>query len=138
QVDDGEAVAHGDFLRAQNLGDGLGPPGAGLNGGVVGDDDGGAALDFSEAGDDTGGGSLPVVAVVGDEESDFEEVRVRIDERGDAFAGGEFAGLVLAFDTRGSAAVPKAGLKLLKLIDEEAHVRQASGVHGYLIFEKSA
>ena len=48
QVDDGQAVAHGDFLRAQDLGDGLRPPGAGLHGGVVGHDHGGAALDSAQ------------------------------------------------------------------------------------------
>ena len=73
QINDGRAVAHGDFLRAQNLGDGFGPPGAGFDGGVVRDDDGGAAFDFADAGDDAGGGRLAVILVVGDEQADFEE-----------------------------------------------------------------
>ena len=51
QVHDRQAIAHGDFLRAQNLGDGFRPPRARLHRGVVGHDHGGAALDAAEPGD---------------------------------------------------------------------------------------
>ncbi len=64
QVDDGHAIAHGDFLRAQNLGDGLRPPGTGLHRGIIGDDYGGAAFDESEAGDDASGWRLAVIKIV--------------------------------------------------------------------------
>ncbi len=59
QINDRHAVAHRDLLRAQNLRDRLGPPGAGFHGGVVGDDDGGAAFDLADARDDAGRGGLP-------------------------------------------------------------------------------
>jgi len=84
QIDDGQAVAHGDFLGAQNFGDGFGPPCAGFDSGVVGDDDGGALFNERKAGDDAGGGSLAVIAVVSDQQADFEEETVWIDEPGDA------------------------------------------------------
>ena len=77
QVDDRQPIAHRDFLRAQNLGDGLRPPRAGFHRGVVGDDDGGPAFDARQAGDDAGGGSLAVVAVVGDQQADFQKDRAR-------------------------------------------------------------
>ncbi len=80
QIHDGQAVAHGDLLRAQNFRDGFGPPGSGFHGGVVGDDYGGAAFDQADAGDDASGGGLAVVFIVGDEESDFEKHRARIDQ----------------------------------------------------------
>ena len=75
----GRAVAHGDFLRAQNLGDGLRPPRAGLHGGVVGHDHGGPALDRAESGDHAGGGRLALVAVVGDQQADLEKARAGVE-----------------------------------------------------------
>ncbi len=101
QVDDGHAVAHGDFLRAQNFGDGLGPPRAGFHRGVVGDDDGGPSFDFSRAGDYARGGRLAVVLVVGDQQADFEEHGAGIEEFRDALARGEFAVAMLLFDRLG-------------------------------------
>ena len=129
QVDDGQAVAHGDFLRAQNLGDGFRPPGAGLHGGVVGHDDGGAALDAGQSGDDAGGGRLAVVAVVGDQQADLEEARAGIDERGDALARGHLAGLMLALDARLAAALAEARFERLNLFDQVAHVRLCRDLH---------
>ena len=75
QIDDRHAVAHRDFLRAQNLGDGLGPPRAGLHRGVVGNDHGRAAFDLADARDHARRGRLPVVLVVGDQQADFEKTR---------------------------------------------------------------
>ena len=138
QVDDGQAVAHGDFLRAQNLGDGFRPPGAGLDGGVVGHDDGGAAFDAAEAGDDAGGGRLTVVAVVGDQQADFEEACAGVDQGGDALARGHLAGLVLTIDARLPAALAEAGFERLNLFDKVAHVRLALRRPRYFNLEKSA
>ena len=49
----GGAVAEGDFLGAEDFGDGFGPPGSCFNGGVVRYDDGGAVVDSCEAGNST-------------------------------------------------------------------------------------
>ena len=130
QIDDRHAVAHGDFLRAQNLGDGFGPPGAGFHRGVVGDDDGGAAFDFADAGDDAGGGGLAVVLVVGDEQADFEEARAGIEQVGDAFARRQFAGFVLLLDFRWAAALAESFFELVELLDEMAHVGGAGEWRG--------
>ena len=137
QVDDRQAIAHGDLLRAQNLRDGLRPPGAGLHGGVVGHNHGRPAFDPAEARDDAGGGSLPVIAVVGDEQADFQEGGTRIEQTLDALARGHLAGAVLAVDARRSATLAEAGFQVVQLLDQEAHVRLACDVHGYFKGEKS-
>ena len=122
QIDDGRAVAHGDFLRAQNLGDGLGPPGAGFDGGVVSDNDGGTTFDFADARDDAGGRRLPLVLVVSDQQSDFEETRAGIEQLRDALTCRELAGLVLALDFRNPAAPAQAIFEFVELLDQMAHV----------------
>lgn len=122
EVDDGDAVAHGDFLGAKDLGDGFGPPGSGFDGGVVGDEDGGAAFDAGESGDDAGGGGLAIVLVVGDEKTDLEEHGAGIDQPGDAFAGGELSIAMLLFDSGGSATLAKAVLQGEEFFHQGAHV----------------
>ena len=78
EIDDRDAAAHRDLLRAQHLLDRLRPPRSGLDGRVVRDDDDLAAADAADAGDDAGGRRLAVVFVVGDEEADLEKARVGI------------------------------------------------------------
>ena len=101
QVHDRQAVAHGDLLRAQDLGDRLRPPRAGLHGGVVGHDHRRPAFDAAQPGDHARRGRLPVVAVVGDQQADLEEAR----SRGRAAPAMRsravsLAGLVLLLDAR--------------------------------------
>ncbi len=138
QVHNGQAIPHGDFLRAENLGDRLGPPGAGLHGGIIGHDDRGAVFDLPQAGDDARGRRLAVVAVVGDQQANLEEKRPGIHEAGDALPGRHLAGPVLPLDARGPAAFAQTRLQFLKLPDEEAHVRLARDIHDHFNFEKSA
>ena len=78
EIDDRDAAAHRDLLRAQNLRDRLGPPRAGLHRRVVGDDDDLAPVHDADAGDDAGAGRLAVVLVVRDEQADLEEARAGI------------------------------------------------------------
>ena len=104
QINDGDAVAHCDLLRAQDLRNGFGPPCAGFHGGIVGDKDCGAAFNFTDAGDNACGGRLAFVSVVGDEQSDFKKAGAGIDETGDAFAGCQLAGAVLLLDALRAAA----------------------------------
>src|SRR5205823_6838380 len=105
QVDDRDALAHRDLLGPEHLGDGLGPPAAGLHRGVVGDHHDLAALHLAHAGDHAGARRLAVVAVVRDQESDFEPGGLRVAELLDALARGELALLVLALDALGPAAL---------------------------------
>ena len=100
QVDDRQVIAHGDLLRAQDFRDGLGPPGPGLHGGVVGHHYGGTAFDPPDAGDYAGGRRLPLIAIVGDEQADLEEGRTPIEQAPDALARGHLAGAMLAVDAR--------------------------------------
>ncbi len=55
--------------------------------------------------DYAGGRRLAVVAVVRDQQADFQEARTRVDQAGNALPRGHFAGLVLAIDTRLSTAL---------------------------------
>ena len=86
QVNDGDPLAHRDFLGADDLADGFRPPGAGLHGRIVRDHDDFASLDYAEPGDDSGGGRLTIVLVVGDEESDLEPRASRIQQLFDSLA----------------------------------------------------
>ncbi len=67
QVDDGDAAAHGDLLGPEHLLDGLGPPGARLDRGVVRHHHDLAALSPANAGHDTHARRLAFVAIVSDE-----------------------------------------------------------------------
>ena len=104
-------------------------PCAGLDGGVVGDDDGGASFDFADAGCDARGAGLSIVFVVGDEEADFGElgslINDGVEKMGDVFAAGEFAGAVLLFDFLGAAAFAGLGSEVVEGVDEMAHVSNA-------------
>ena len=104
QVDDRQAVAHGDFLRPQNLVDGFRPPRAGLHRGIVGDDHARPLFDVAEPRDHARRGSLPVVAIISYQQADFEKQRARIDQMRDAFARRQFALGVLFFDLLRAAA----------------------------------
>ena len=109
QVDDGDALPHRDFLRAQDLPDGLRPPRAGLDRGVVGDDHDFSSLHDTHAGDDPGAGRLAVILIVGDQQTELEPGRAGIEETLDPLSGRELALLVHLGDARGSAALPGAG-----------------------------
>src|SRR5206468_3582980 len=63
EVDQRQAVLLSDALRPQDLLGGGGEEGAGLDGGVVGDDHDAPAGDGADAGDDAGGGGAAPVAV---------------------------------------------------------------------------
>ena len=72
EIDDRDPLAHRNLLRAQDLGDRLGPPRAGLDGRVVRDDHHLAPLGDTDPGDDARAGCLAVVAVVRHQEAKLE------------------------------------------------------------------
>ncbi len=109
QVDDGDPLAHRDFLRAQNLPDRLGPPRAGLHGGVVRHDHDFATLDHTDAGDDAGRRGLAVVLVVRDQQTELEPRRAGIEQTLHPFSGRELPLLVHLGDARGAAAFLELG-----------------------------
>src|SRR5690606_7642629 len=115
EVDDRHPAAHRDLLRAQHLGDRLRPPGARLHRRIVSDDDDRPILYGDDSGDDARGGRLTVVTVVGDEESDLEEVRAGIAQEVDPLTRGELALRMLARDPLGTAPLTQALLELLQL-----------------------
>ena len=116
-------MAHGDLLRAQDLADGLRPPGARLHCGVIGDHHRGAAFDFPDAGDYACRRGLAFVAIIGDQQADFLEAGAGIEQAGDALACGELAGAMLFFESGWSAAGAQAFFEAMQLIDQVAHVR---------------
>ncbi len=129
QVHDGQAVAHGDFLRAQNFGDGLRPPRAGLHGGVIGHDHRRPAFDFAQTRDYAGGRRLPVVAIVSDQQAYFEKTGIPVKQRRNTFPRRHLTGAMLLFNARGAAAFANAAFQFLQLFDQVAHVRLAGDIH---------
>ena len=123
QVNDWHAVPHRDFLRAQDLGDRLGPPRARLDGGIVRDDHGGAALDLRDPGDNACGRRLPIVLVVSQQQADFKEHRPRIDQLADALARRELAFAMLLFDLLRPAAGAHPLLDVFEPFEHAPHVR---------------
>ena len=121
QVDDRDAIAHGDFLGAQDFRNRFGPPRAGLHCGIVGDDHGGASFDAADAGDDARGGSLAVIFIEGDQQSDFEEESAGVDQFGDPFARGELPFAMLLFDFLRAAAGAELVFQVLKFGDQRTH-----------------
>src|ERR1039458_5902180 len=116
QVRTRDAVAHGDFLRTQALGDGFRPPGASLHRGIARDDDRVAAFDLADAGDRAEARRLTIVLIVGQQQPDFEEGRARVEQRRNALARGHFARAMLALDLGRSAARAPAALRLLPAV----------------------
>ena len=78
---------------------------------------------------DAGGGRLAVIAVVGDQQADFEEAGTGVGEARNALARGHFAGLVLAGNARRAAALAETRFERLNLFDKVTHVRLAGDVH---------
>jgi hypothetical protein len=96
EVDAGEAILEGDFLRAQVFLHGDRIVGTTLDRGVVGDDDRLAPMDDADPRRNAGGRSLVAEHAIGGQRRQLEERRVRVDERIDALAGKQLAALVVA------------------------------------------
>jgi len=114
QIDDRDAATHREFLCAQDLGDRLGPPRPGLHGRVVRDHHALAAGDHRDSRDHTGARRLPLVLVVGDEQPDLEEMRIRVRDLRDALAGGELSLFVLSGRLVRASALTEPGLELAR------------------------
>ena len=122
EINNGQAIAHGDFLRAQNLVNGFRPPGTGLHGGVVGDDYSRASLDVSDASDNPRARSLAIIFVVGDQQPDFQKQGSRINKFRHPFTRGELAILVLPVDFGGAAAHAQLVFQIVQVPHQLAHV----------------
>ena len=130
EVEGGQMVFHRDVLRAENLLGGHGEEGAGLHGGVVGDDHRETAGDAAEATDDAGGGcSAPffVHAKCG-ERTQLKEFGSWIEEERDALARCEAPLGVLRVDGFCAAALANGGF----LLPERREEREHSGGIGLL------
>ena len=121
QIDQRQPIFHGDALGAKHLLAGHREEGAGLDGGIVGDDHDVPAGDRADAGDDAGrDGAAPFgVHVPRRPQAEFEEGEFGIDQPGDAFAGGEAVLFVLALGGLEAAALEQ-DLFLLKQIGHVA------------------
>ncbi len=88
QIDDRQPVLEGDLLRAQHLLGGQREPGAGLDGGVVGDHDHVAAMDLADADHHPGrrGAAILLIEPLGHPEAQLQEARSRIAQRLDPLA----------------------------------------------------
>ena len=115
EIDDGNAAAHRDFLRAQDLSNRLRPPRPRFHGGIIGDNHNFAPFHNANTGDDAGAGRLSVVLIVGHEEADFEKARAGVTQAADAFASGEFPLRMLMLNLFLAAALPEPILELVYL-----------------------
>ncbi len=122
-------AAHGDLLGAEDLPDRLRPPGARLDRGVVGDHHDLAPLHHTDAGDHADARRLAVVAVVGDQQADFQKERVGIEETGQPLAGRQLSVGVLALDLLRAAALTQRVLERLQLLRQAAHPRLLRRAH---------
>src|SRR5258708_6125698 len=79
QIDNGQPVAHRDFLCAKYFGYGFWPPRASFDRGVVSDDHRGPAFYFSKTSDHSRARRLALILVVSDEQTNLEKYRPMID-----------------------------------------------------------
>src|SRR5437879_13675354 len=79
EIDDRDALAHRDLLRAQDLLDRLRPPGTRLDRGVVRDDHRGPCGHAAQARDDPGSGRLALVLGVWSEQAAIETLSSGVD-----------------------------------------------------------
>ena len=91
QIDDRDPLPHRDFLGPENLGDGFGPPGTGLDRRVVRDDHDFAALDNADPGNHACPGRLAVIPVGGNQETDLEPRSAGIEKPVDPLPGRQLA-----------------------------------------------
>jgi hypothetical protein len=138
EVDDRDALAHRDLLRAEDLGDGLRPPAAGLDGGVVGHDDHLPTLHHPHARDDAGARRLAVVAVVRHEQPHLEPRRARIEQARDPLARRELALLVHLLHARLAAPLSQACGQFEVVVGGTAQARGMDGGRGGLAGRRSA
>ena len=86
QIDAGQVVLLGDFLRAQMLFHGQRIIGSALHRGVIGDDHALDARDAADACDDAGARRVVAIKAMGGELADFEKSRAGIEQGVDALA----------------------------------------------------
>src|SRR6266545_8086690 len=140
QVDDRNALPHGDLLRAQDLLDRLRPPRPGFDRRIIGHHDNRPAPNAAQARHDAGGRRLAVVLVPRDEQADFDPRSVPVEQRGDAFARRQLALIVLALDPLRAAALFQARAELLVFIAERleaAHAATCSAAHSWMYLMRS-
>jgi hypothetical protein len=121
EIHDRDAAAHRDLLRAQNFLDRFGPPGAGFNSCIVGNDYDLAPVNSNDRGHYSCCRRLPIILVVRDEQSDLEHGGVRVAEQIDALAGREFSLFVELLDLLRAARLPELPLESVHLV---AHLTQ--------------
>ena len=117
QVDNRDPVAHRHLLRAQDLGDGFGPPGAGFDRGVVGNDHRGTAFDAGQPGNHPGRGCLPVILVMGDQQTQLDKMRSRINQLSDAFARRKLAIAMLLLNFGIASAAAETVFEVEQFVD---------------------
>src|SRR2546425_3994521 len=140
QIDDRDALAHGDLLRAQDLPDRLRPPRPRFDGRVIRNDHHGASTDTAQPGHDAGRRRLAVVLIPRHEQPDLDPRAVFVEQRRDAFARGQLPLIVLAFDALRAASLFEAGAELLIFLAERleaTHAATCSAAHSWIYLMRS-
>ena len=97
EVDARQVVLLGNFLRAQVLLDGQRIVRAAFHGRVIGDDHAFETVDAADARDDSGAGHVVAVDLPGGLPTDFEEMRIFVEQPADAIARQQLAALQVFF-----------------------------------------
>lgn len=129
QVDDWQAVFHGDLLRPEVLFAGNGEPGAGFNGRIVGYDHALAAPDITQPGHHACCRAAAFFGVhfIAGKGADFEEGFVFVQEIIDPLAGSHFALSALFVQPLFTAAFLDDVQFAVHLGDEQLHAVHVSG-----------
>ncbi len=120
EVDDRDAAAHGDLLRAQNLLDRLRPPRARFDSSIVGDHDRFAPVNPNDRRDYAGSRCLALVLVVRHEKADLQHARALVVEELDALARRELSLLVQLLESPGAAGFTQFLLECAYLFAQRA------------------
>ncbi len=121
QVQAGQMVLQGHFLRAQVFLDRHRIVGAALDGGIVGHDHAGTSVDAADAGDHAAGRHLALVHVVGGQQGQFEEGRSGIDQQIDPLAHQQLAACHMLAARRLAAAAHDRLGGLAQLVHQLLH-----------------
>ncbi len=134
QVDAGQAVLSGDFLRAQMFLDRQRIVGATFYRRIIGDDDAFTTRDPADAGDDAGGGNGFVIDLVSSELRELQEWTAGIEKGFDPVARQQFAAGKMPFARLVAAAAPRNFFDVLpQVIHQPRHEGDVRGKGGVAV-----
>jgi hypothetical protein len=123
QIDAGQPVFHGDFLRPQMLFHGQRVIGAALHRRIVGDDHAFDAFDAADAGDHRGRRDIAAIHAIGGELADFQKGRAGVEQAIDPLARQQLAACQMLLARRFRAAEGDLVDFFMEVADDRFHGR---------------